>query len=281
MASQSAGGAAALLPMGPVPCLAFGGKRDRPISLSRSLPSKRLCAGGGAQADRGAGPHAFFIVALVYRLNDWVPEVRAAAAEALRRTTTPVTDPAIIVQALLFLLPRARNWSRWGDEMAPFDGLLDQPEIAACLSAALRDSLSGPSARLLRQALRRPAMDAHLPSLMREARQPAVRALALRVLAAGKVEWEAGPPTIRQWIDKSMGLFRVVRRTEERPVVSPFTLAELVDIGARDRSAAVRLAAATALSLNFANIPNGRAFAERLALDKSRAVRERAAFLLR
>lgn len=229
----------------------------------------------------GPVPNAFFMVALVHRLNDWVPEVRAAATAALHRTGAPVTDPAIVVKALIFLLPRVRDWSRWGADMAPFDALLDQPGVAAGIAATLRDSVTGPSARLLRQALRRPAMDAHLPSLMREARQPAVRALALRVLAASEVAWDAGPPTIRQWIDKSMGLFRIVRRTEQRPVASPLDLAELIGTGAADKSAAVRLAAATALSLNYAKVPDGRAFAERLATDKSRAVRERAAFLLR
>lgn len=236
---------------------------------------------GALKRVAGPVPNAFFMVALVYRLNDWVPEVRAAAAAALHRTCAPVTDPAIVVQALLFLLPRVRDWSRWGDDMAPFDALLDQPGVAAGLAAALRDSVTGPSARLLRQALRRPVMDAHLPSLMREARQPAVRALALRIPAAGEVGWEVGPPTIRQWIDKSMGLFRFVRRTEQRPVAGRLDLSELIGTGAADRSAAVRLAAATALSLNYSEIPDGRAFAERLAMDKSRAVRERAAFLLR
>jgi hypothetical protein len=229
----------------------------------------------------GPVPNAFFVVALVYRLNDWVPEVRIAAAEALRRASPPVTDPAIFVQALLFLLPRVRDWSRWGDELAPFDALLDRPEVAALLAASLRDSATGPSARLLRQALRRPVIDAHLPDLLRKARQPAVRALALRVLAAGEVGWEMGPPTIKQWIDKSLGRFRFVRRTETRAVASPFTRAELTGIGAADKSAAVRLAAATALSLNFAEIAEGRALAERLAADRNRVVRERAAFLLR
>lgn len=229
---------------------------------------------------KGPAPNAFFIAALAFRLNDWVPEVRATAIEALRRTSR-YTDPAILAEALLFLLLRSRDWERWGDGTTPLDVLLDRPDVATILAAKAGASVIGPQAKILRQALRTPAMDIHLPELLHRARQPAVRALALRVLAEGRIEWDVGRPSVKQWIDKSMGHFRLVRRRMHRPVVSPFNLAELVQIGAGDKSAQVRLAAATMLSLNYADIPDGRALAERLAKDKSRAVSERAAFLLR
>lgn len=228
----------------------------------------------------GPAPNAFMAVALVYRLNDWVPQVRVAAGEAWLRVAR-ATEPVVAVQALLFLLLRTRDWSRWGEEVGPAGAPLDRPEIAQGLASALADGRSGPLARVLRQALRSPGMDVHLPLLLRTAHQPAVRALALRMLAAGEVDWEVGPPTVKQWIDKSLGRFRFVRRRAARPIVSPFTLAELIAIGAQDKSGQVRLAAATALSLNYGEIIGGRALAEQLATDRNRAVRERAAFLLR
>lgn len=228
----------------------------------------------------GPLPNAFFLVALIHRLNDWVPEVRAAAAAALARVG-PATDVAVIAEAMVFLLPRTGDWGRWADRSAAYAGLLNRPDVAEAVATAIGSGVTGPMPRVLRHALRNPALDRHLPGLMREARQPAVRALALKVLTEGVVRWAFGPRTQKKWIDKSMGRFVNVRAQAERPLASPLPLRALIEIGERDKAAPVRLAAVTALARNYDEIPDARTLAEALAEDRSRAVRARAAYLLR
>ena len=225
-------------------------------------------------------PSPFFLVALVYRLNDWVPQVRAAAAAALARVGPATTVPAIS-EAMLFLLPRTDEWGRWLDQIAAFEALLARPDVAEMLADRIGTAITGPMARVLRHALRRPAMDAHLLRLAREGRQPAVRALALTVLTEGEARWPVGLRTEKKWIDKSMGRYVLVRQERTRPITHPIPIEELIEIGARDKAAPVRLAAATALARHFDAIPDGRRRAEALAEDKNRSVRERAAYLLR
>ena len=52
------------------------------------------------------------IYALFWRTNDWVPEVREAAHEALARVL-PQTSADVIVPALKAALPRIASWGRW------------------------------------------------------------------------------------------------------------------------------------------------------------------------
>ena len=235
-----------------------------------------------AALKRLSGPidSPFLLVALVYRLNDLVPQIRAAAAAALERWA-PAAPAAAIARALLFLLPRTGNWGRWRDRSDAFEALLARPDVAELLAAAIGERPAGPMAQILRNALQRPAMDAHLLRLMREARQPAVRALALAVLAEQRVRFRFGPRVEKKWIDKSMGRFVNVRAERERFVPRPLPVEDLVEIGVRDKAAPVRRAAVAALAGNRDSIPGWRALAERLAEDRSRGVRERAAYLLR
>lgn len=228
----------------------------------------------------GPLPNAFFLVALIHRLNDWVPEVRAAAAAALARAG-PSTDVAVIAEAMLFLLPRTGDWGRWADQSTALASLLNRPEVAEAVATAIGSGVTGPMPRVLRHALRSPILDRHLIGLLREARQPAVRALALKVLTEGVARWAFGPCTQKKWIDKSMGRFVNVRAEAERPLASALPLRALIEIGAGDKAAPVRLAAVTALARRYDEIPDARPLAESLAEDRSRAVRARAAYLLR
>jgi hypothetical protein len=225
----------------------------------------------------GPLPNAFAVAAVAYRLNDWVQEVRVAAGACLARVAG-TTDSDIIAQAGLFLLERTDTWRRWGNEADQLDEILAGSDVAASLAKAIMARPTGPMSRILRAALRRQAMDSHLLGLARLARNPAVRATALDVLIAGRTRWAAGSE--RRWTDKSLGRYRMVPVGRERPVARPVPLEELVEMGAHDRAAAVRWAAATGLINHHQCLANARGVAELLAADRSRSVSNRARFVL-
>lgn len=220
----------------------------------------------------------FFLVAIVYRLNDWVPQVRAAARACADRVL-PRTDPDIVAQALVFLLRRTPAWQRWGENRAVLDAALARPEVAGRLAATLRTARSGPYGRLLRHAGAWPALDGHLAGLARDAVLPAVRSGALRMLIEGQATWPVGFE--RQWVDKRYGISRRVPVLATRPIAAPEPVAALIAAGARDRSAAVRRVAADGLVRHRRGIAEVDALVETLTRDRNPSVRDRAAFILK
>lgn len=225
---------------------------------------------------RGGVRSPFFFGAIAYRLNDWAWQVRAAAARCAARTF-PATGPDIVAAAAVSLLGRTESWRRWGDEAALLDDALSRADVAEALAARLRASTTGPLARILILALRRPAIDPHLPALAREARTPAVRAAALRTLIETRAAWPAGFEV--KWIDKSHGLFRRVRTFDARPVDRPQPLEALAALAAADRAAPVRRVAAEALVRHHALLANADRLVDLLRRDSSPAIRERAEFV--
>jgi len=221
---------------------------------------------------------AFYVTVLAFRLNDWVPQVRAAAARCADRVL-PSTNAEIIAQAALFLLGRRFAWGRWGDEAEALDRALSRVDVADALADVLLDARRGPMGAILKHASRWEAMDRHLYGLAANAFLPSVRAVALQELIEGVARWPVG--WTRQWIDKIYGQFRLVRVYDERPVARSCTLESLVEQGARDRSGAVRKVAATALVNHRATLSNRDAVIDLLDEDRSAAIRERVDYVKR
>lgn len=227
---------------------------------------------------RGGARSPFFFAAIAHRLNDWADPVRGAAARCAERVF-PETRPEIVAAAASTLLGRTQAWGRWDEERLILERAFDRPDVADALARTLRTSLTGPMPKVLREALRRPAMDRHLPALAREAAIPAVRATALRALVEGRATWTAG--FVRKWIDKSHGLYTRARVIEERPVERPLPLEALAELGAADRAAPVRWVAAEALVRHHLSLANADGLLDRLLRDKSPAIRHRAEFVTR
>ncbi|MBV9930949.1 MAG: hypothetical protein JO013_08385 [Alphaproteobacteria bacterium] len=218
----------------------------------------------------------FWVAALARRLNDWVPQVRAAAATAARRAFAK-TDPAVLAAAARFLIGRRNAWRRWGAEAAVLDEALGREDVADALAALFEAPGAGAKTAMLRDALRGAAMDRHLLRLARCASLPAVRAEAMRTLLRGRARWPVGYR--RTWIDKSHGLWRRTLTFQERPVTRPVALATLAGLAARDRSPQVRRLAAEAAVRHGDALPNLEEVTGLLRADRSRAVREAIAFV--
>ncbi|HZF94567.1 MAG TPA: hypothetical protein VEZ20_06795 [Allosphingosinicella sp.] len=220
----------------------------------------------------------FFFGAIALRLNDWAPPVRAAAAAAAARVF-PATPAATVADAALSLLGASRLWRRWGPEEALLDAAFSREDVAAGLADRLAAARHGPMPSVLRHALRRSGMDAHLPMLAADAVIPGVRAVALRALIERRALWSAGFE--RQWVDRSMGVWRRKRVFAERPVATSLEAEPLVLAGAHDRSALVRKVAAEALSRRHTELANAEEVLALLVDDPNLSVRGSAAFIAR
>ncbi len=232
-----------------------------------------------AALDRVQGPipSAFFASALGCRLNDWVPQVREAAARAIARSFA-ATDSATLVPAALFLLDRGRRWRRWEGEEEALTEALARPDVVERLAEEILRSPNGPMARILVSALRRPAMDRHLPMLARDSVQPAVRAVALEALVRGRARWPAGFE--RRWVDKSMGVWTTVAAYAERTIDRSSPAEHFILLGLRDPSVAVRKVGLSGI-IALGRIPDeAEPLVQAFAADPSRGVRERAQFAL-
>ncbi len=226
---------------------------------------------------RGPADSAFWIVALAYRLNDWVPQVQVAAIDAFERTIR-FTPPAIAAEAVIHLIGRAREWRRWTTGARVFQSFQWRPEVIAAVTAQVVASPTGPMVRVLRDLLRAKAIDGHLPEIVTRAVQPGVRAVALDVLLHGRAKWADGQQ--RRWVDRSMGRWRNEPRIVERSVARPAPFDDLLAIGAKDHSPLVRKVAASALIAHPDLPADPDAWARIFAADPNVRVRQRGQFFI-
>ncbi|MEC4589423.1 MULTISPECIES: hypothetical protein [Nitrospirillum] len=231
-----------------------------------------------------APPGVFWIAAIAYRQNDWAPAVRAAARRCVVRVATHV-GPEGLADAAYFLLARVPTWGRWRLEphVHPENLFLVRPEMADALAHRIGRAVAGPAGSILRQALRQPYLDGHLPALAVGAVQPIVRMVALHTLIEGQAAWPEG--WSREMINKPFNIYRPVRLYATRPVVCPATKTCYLEQAARDRSVVVRRLAAATLAQALGR--EGAAWEEwepvlaRLERDSDRAIRDRIAFIRR
>lgn len=228
----------------------------------------------------GPAPNSFFLSLAARRLNDWVPQVRAAAREAVPRLAH-ATDPEQVVDMLCSMLPA---WTSWGRvellDRQVMTELISIEGVASALKSRVTGSPAGPMAAVLSQALRTAVLDEHLTQIAGEAVQPAVRAKAYRTLLLGKAVWVDGRRW--QWTDVRYCQGRLSNILADRQLSNAPELLEVLNAAAADRSSIVRRVAAEALvremSILGGAVPP---LARRFADDPSPAVSERGEFVLK
>jgi hypothetical protein len=225
----------------------------------------------------GPIPSPFLFVAIAWRMNDWVREVRDQAAKCCKRTFA-LTSSDIVAEAAMVLLVRDDSWKRWTSERLILAEAFARPDVTAKLAELLATRSTGPSATILRYALRSAAMDPHLPQLANEAIQPAVRAIARQALIDGFTSWPNGWRW--RWVDKSMGVRRRETAFEKRPLSVSTDRLSQIEAGLRDSSPAVRNAAISGLIRYRDEVAEPKRLAEQYRADSSRRVRERAEFIV-
>jgi hypothetical protein len=220
----------------------------------------------------------FFFSALAWRLNDWVQPVRQAAEHCAKRVLHR-TSAKVAANAALYLLDRRLVWGRWSDEPEALDSVFGHEHVIEALAQELQEQSTGPLATCLRNALRYPHVDEHLPRLAAAAVQPSVRALAYQCVISGKASWSVGFEWA--WIDKVYGLRRRVPTLATRYVRRIRPAADFIREAVRDKSPFVRRVAADALIAARSQLPDEEALIAHLANDPSPGIRSRADFMLR
>lgn len=221
------------------------------------------------------------------RLNDWVPQVRAAAMAALLRCVE-TTSAEVWLPTLRTLLPQMGSWQRWvkGPQPTPRDAVYDLLLLQDVLDVLLVDFLHSRKGKLgLVFALlnRNVLLDAHLQEIAAKAALPHIRGMALTCLLTGEMRWPTGATQL-VWVDKSLGKRRSERVYKTRPLSVDVPLLQVLETATTDKARRVRLNAADGLIAHRQNpevIPRIPELMARLSNDLSPAMQGRMEFLER
>jgi hypothetical protein len=224
-------------------------------------------------------PNAFLFAILLRRLNDWVPQVRLAAREAIVRSAAK-TETRIIVDTLWGSLPYMHSWGRWQeidkDTLIDLVGVERVPELLALRIMRRRD---GPAATILSQIARRSDIDGYLVRIADEAVQPAARARAFKMLLNGQASWLERRQW--EWTDKvwCKGKYKPV--LGHRRISVDIDRLQIIRKAAKDRSPAVRRIAGSAVISQLSELgKEALPLAKLLAADPYPSIAERGEFAL-
>jgi hypothetical protein len=228
----------------------------------------------------GPVPNGFFFGLALRRLNDWVPEVRAAAREKLPLLARDST-PEHVAEALCAMLSKWTSWGRLEEvDRQVLVTLLELPKIDELVKHKVMSAAAGPMAFMLSQVTRSKVLDEHLLDISRKAVQPSVRAFACRALLAGKVVWVKKQQWA--WTDVSACKGRMQKILDERSLEAPHASLALLASTLADPSPIVRRVAGEVLVREAANFGDAALpLVRQLAADPSPGLAERGAFILR
>lgn len=251
-----------------------------------SLRWMDICNADGFRRERalrvlsGGAPNSFLLALVVRRLNDWIPQVRAAACNALP-LVAEASDPELIVDVLFITLPYWNSWGKMGDiEKEALMKVISMEKVTEALKKRLLISSSGHVATVFVQAGRTQALDNFLVEISQKSVQPSLRAKAYRCQFEGKFVWAEG--LTWQWVDKVNGIGRRLPVLKERIISTAAPFIENLRMATADRSPMVRRIAGEMLIKELDNIGN-EAFnlANTLASDASQSVAERGRYALK
>lgn len=244
-----------------------------------------LCSRDGFRRERilrslsEGAPNSFFCALALRRLNDWVPEVRAAARERLPRLVER-SEPEHVVEALWHTFA---HWTSWG-RMEAADRqvlveLMSLDKVAFALKSRILRASAGPAALVLMQAGRGPAFDDWFMEFARTAIQPSVRAKAYRCLLEGRIVWVAGRRWVWTQIQWCKGRFEPI--LEQRELVTNVNFRVLLRVALEDKSSLVRRVAADFAIKRLDSLgSDAPSIAVQLASDSCRYVAEQGSFAL-
>lgn len=252
----------------------------------RSVSWLNLCSHDGRKRESalgvtsGAAPNSFLFALALRRLNDWVPQVRAAAREALPRVALS-SKPQDVADALWSLLA---HWNTWGRmESADRDvviGLTAIDDVAYALRFRVLRATAGAAAQVLSQCLRSPTFDQWIGDFAKDATQPAVRARAFRWLLEGRVAWTTGWKW--KWTDLKWCKGRFEPVFESRSIAANETFLVILNAAIADKSAVVRRVAGEFVIREVRSLgENASLLARQLSSDPNPSVAERGHFALK
>jgi hypothetical protein len=134
-------------------------------------------------------PGAFCLALMIYRLNDWVPEVRAATEEKLLSLNHELPDKTIAdCYELLVDFKRFRRAGGVGRSIV--ERLISRAGVDKIIRESLLSGGHDRALQLLRLVLRSDHLDEDLERLATVAHHANVRTLAMRTLLEGRFYWK-------------------------------------------------------------------------------------------
>lgn len=222
---------------------------------------------------------SFFLAALFWRTNDWVPQVKTAAEQRLLQVLKHVSAE-VATETALFLFHRIGNWAKMSPvAFGQVASLLQRTDVQGEIVRRFTAGTDDCSTAEMKACLRFDILDSHLPELARRSRNPAIRRLALRVLQDGYAEIPLDAHTVIT--DKIYGKYKLVRNAEHRPIPKYRNLPSLIRSALEDKSVFVRRMAADGLILHRKSFRDVDLLANTLLTDRKASIRERGDFLLR
>lgn len=223
----------------------------------------------------------FEVLALFWRLNDWVAPVRQEARDALARVMNE-TAPAVLIAALAPTLARMDNWGRWRDVRDVVDNWFSRAEVGAAVVERLSRGGSPGDSRLWEALIEHPASDSLLPEIAMGRASAPIRARTVQTILTGQARWlDRRAPYLGCDVYTGRIRIRYESRTIDPAVRAAFLTAPGLAALAADRSASVRLAVLDSLERRKPPANLARSTAASLVQDRSSRVRARADWIVR
>jgi hypothetical protein len=219
----------------------------------------------------------FWFAAVCLRLNDWVEPVRKSALLCAERCFH-ATSAEVIADGAVSLVLAQSAWGRWHVERKVVDAAFSRSDVVDQIAKIICEKQTGPVPKVLRLLLKNSAIDVYLPRLAANARQPAVRAMAVQTIADMTAAWPSGWEW--KWIDKSMGQRKLVQKFDRRKIDIEVDRLNVICAAADDQAAIVRRAVLDAVIQHYPSSTRAAQLAHQLKHDKNVAVRARAAFFI-
>ncbi len=225
-------------------------------------------------------PSAFCFALILYRLNDWVPQVRAAAIQAIKRNRSFITDEILIECLDVFF--RSHEWGRGQEqEQKILSDLYDRNALTVRITNEILTRKTDWAPRALRHMLQTHKLDDHLLEMALKARHPGVRRIATQVLLKRKFEWfgvrrdkqsfkvgELG--TTHYFLPQKLG----------RSISTQFDREDLIKQGLEDPHPPVRLLCLEAYAETHRSRPDADEVFKRFLSDKAYSISDLCAFWL-
>lgn len=224
--------------------------------------------------------NSVLLAILIRRLNDWVPQVQAAARLVLP-SVVAASNPDDVVDALFAILPHWSSWQRIEPESRQVVlNLMQQPALIERYKIKLIAAESGGISHVLAQLGRASNLDQHLADIASDAAQPAIRCKAYQSMLNGEMSWLESRQW--QWTDLRYCKGRLQPVSASRLLSLQYPFLQTLNIAATDRSVMVRRLAAQSLINHLERVgQDALALAERFSRDAAPSVAERGEFILK
>ena len=224
-----------------------------------------------------AAPNAFWFSAIIYRCNDWVPQVRSEALKTLQRISQQSTKEvlfAVMLEMHGFMVRAGRLTSEEREVMQSCFSRKDFVEycVSQCVSRT-----SGSLKTIFSQCLSTTHADKFLLDVARRAVSPAVRALAFETILRERAKYVVGERISLVGMCKDKFVREVLY--EERKFELQEDKSEVLALAVKDRSIYCRRVAAQYLTEDLELAARHPEVLDVLSKDPYPSVQERVAYI--